>query len=122
MAEPGRSTRLGLVTGLTLVAAVVVALVFRGGAVIIGFAVLFLVFVPLERLFALRPQRVFRQNYLTDLTHFFVNNLFVTVGAIVLVVVAALPLIWLRALDVEARFPAAVTNTLFTKKCVRSVK
>ncbi len=68
-------------------------------APIIGFAVLFLVFVPLEKLFALRPQKVFRRSYLTDLTHFVVNNLFVTVGAIVLVVVAALPSVWLRAID-----------------------
>jgi len=109
--DPDRDwpTRVGLVTGLTLVGAIVVALVLRGGAPIVGFAVLFLVFVPLERLFALRSQRVFRRNYVTDLTHFFVNNVFVTVGAVVLVVLAALPLIWLRAIDVEAMFPSAVT-------------
>src|SRR5262245_59016356 len=93
-ADPDRPTRLGLVSGLTLVGASVFALVLRGGAPIVGFAVLFLVFVPLERLFALRSQPVFRRNYLTDLTHFFVNNVFVTIGAIVLVVLAALPLIW----------------------------
>ena len=76
--DPERPTRLGLFTGLNLVGAIVLALVLRGGAPLIGFAVLFLVFVPLERLFALRPQRVFRRSYLTDLTHFFVNNAFVT--------------------------------------------
>jgi sterol desaturase/sphingolipid hydroxylase (fatty acid hydroxylase superfamily) len=108
-ADPERPTRLGLVTGLTLVGAIVIALVLRGGGPIIGFAVLFLVFVPLERVCALRPQRVFRRNYLTDLTHFFVNNVFVAIGAIVLVILAALPLIWLRAIDVEAMFPPAVT-------------
>ena len=41
------------VTVLTFVAAVVFALVLRGGAAI-GIALLFLVFVPLEKLFALR--------------------------------------------------------------------
>jgi sterol desaturase/sphingolipid hydroxylase (fatty acid hydroxylase superfamily) len=112
--RPGddRPTHLGLVTGLTLVAAIVLTLLLRGGGPIIGFAVLFLVLVPLERLFALRPQKVFRRSYLTDLTHFVVNNVFVTVGAIVLVVLAALPLIWLRAIDVEARFPPTVTIPL----------
>ena len=110
--DPERPTRLGLVTGLTLVGAVVVALVVRGGAAVIGFAVLFLVFVPLERLFALRPQKVFRRNYLTDLTHFVLNNVFVTVGAIVLVVIAALPLIWVRAIDIESMLPAGITIPL----------
>jgi sterol desaturase/sphingolipid hydroxylase (fatty acid hydroxylase superfamily) len=62
----------------------------------------------LERLFALRSQKVFRRSYLTDLTHFFANNLFVTVGAIVLVVIAALPLVWMRAIDGESMVPAAV--------------
>ena len=99
-------------TGLTLVGGIVVALVFRGGAPIMGFAVLFLVFVPLEQLFSLRPQRVFRRHYLTDLTHFFVNNVFVTVGATVLVVIAALPLLWVRVLDVEALLPRAVSIPL----------
>jgi sterol desaturase/sphingolipid hydroxylase (fatty acid hydroxylase superfamily) len=110
--DDDRPTRLGLVTGLTLVGAIVLALVLRGGGPIIGFAVLFLVFVPLERLFALRPQRVFRRNYLTDLTHFVVNNVFVAVGAIVLVILAGLPLIWLRAIDVEAMLPPTVTIPL----------
>jgi sterol desaturase/sphingolipid hydroxylase (fatty acid hydroxylase superfamily) len=112
--DPDHPSRLGLATGLTLVGAIVIALVVRGGAPIIGFAALFLVFVPLERLFALRRQRVFRRSYLTDLTHFFVNNVFVTVGAIVLVVIAALPLIWLRAIDVEALLPGAVSIPLAT--------
>ena len=40
----------------------------------IGIALLFLVFVPLEKLFALRKQRVFRPGLLTDLTHILVNN------------------------------------------------
>jgi sterol desaturase/sphingolipid hydroxylase (fatty acid hydroxylase superfamily) len=95
-------------TVLTLVGALVVVLVVRGGGIIIGFGVLFLVFVPLERLFALRPQKVFRASYLTDLTHFVLDNVFVTVGAIALVVIAALPFLWMRAIDVEAMLPTAV--------------
>ena len=60
------------VTILTFAAAVVFALVLRGGAAI-GIALLFVVFVPLEKLFALRKQRVFRTGLLTDLTHILVN-------------------------------------------------
>ncbi len=36
--------------------------------------VLGLVFVPLERLFALRPQNIFRAGWQTDLKHFFVSH------------------------------------------------
>ena len=92
-ADQERPTRAGLVTGLTFVAALVFIVVLRGGAFVIGIGLLFLVFVPLEKLFALRPQKVFRKGLVTDLTHFVVNNVFVTIGAIVLVVVAAIPLL-----------------------------
>src|SRR5438552_13027453 len=88
-----RPTRFGLVTGLTFVGALVVALVVRGSAVV-GIAALFLLFVPLEKLFALRPQKVFRRGLLTDLTHLLVNNLFSTALGIVLVVVALIPVFW----------------------------
>ena len=56
------------VTVLTFAAAVGFALVLRGQAVV-GIALLFLLFVPLEKAFALRKQRVFRPGLLTDLTH-----------------------------------------------------
>jgi hypothetical protein len=81
--DQDRPTRFGLVTGLTFVAALVLALVVRGNAVI-GIAALFLLFVPLEKLFALRPQKVFRRGLLTDLTHLLVNNLFSTALGIAL--------------------------------------
>ncbi len=58
--ETDRPTRAGLVTGLTFVAALVFMVVLRGGAFVIGIGLLFLVFVPLEKLFAFRPQKVFR--------------------------------------------------------------
>jgi sterol desaturase/sphingolipid hydroxylase (fatty acid hydroxylase superfamily) len=102
-----RTSWAGVIAVLTFAAAVVFALVLRGGAAI-GIALLFLVFVPLEKLFALRPQKVFRRGLLTDLTHVLVNNALVTVATVVLVVVAALPLIWVRGFDVEAALPASV--------------
>jgi sterol desaturase/sphingolipid hydroxylase (fatty acid hydroxylase superfamily) len=111
LADEDAASRLGLITGLTFVAALVIALLLRGTAVV-GIAVLFLLFVPLERLFALRPQKVFRRGLLTDLTHILVNGLFSAVGAIVLVVLFALPLIWLRAFDLVGYLPTGVAIPL----------
>jgi len=101
----------GVVTGLVFGVAVILALAVRGNAVI-GIALLFLVFVPLEKLFALRCQRVFRKGLFTDLTHLLVNNLLVTAGTIVLIVVSALPFIWLRGLNLVGALPAAATIPL----------
>jgi sterol desaturase/sphingolipid hydroxylase (fatty acid hydroxylase superfamily) len=39
-----------------------------------GLVILFVIFVPLERLFAIRPQRIFRKGWLTDVTHFMINE------------------------------------------------
>ena len=36
---------------------------------------LMMIFVPLERLFAIAPQKVFRKAWLTDLGYFFLNGL-----------------------------------------------
>jgi len=93
------------VTLLTFAAAVVFALVVRGGAGI-GIALLFLVFVPLEKLFALRRQRVLRRGLLTDLTHMLVNGAVTAVAVVALVVVAAIPVLWIRRFDVEGALPA----------------
>lgn len=111
MTRPHRFTRFGLVSGLTFVGALVLALLFRPSAPV-GIAVLFLLFVPLEKLFSLRPQKVFRRGLLTDLTHVLVNGLFSAVGAVVLVVLFALPLIWLRAFDLVGYLPTAVAIPL----------
>ena len=105
--ESDLPTRFGLVTGLTFVAALVVALVVRGGAVV-GIAALFLLFVPLEKLFALRPQRVFRRGLLTDLTHLLVNNLFSTALGIALVLAALIPVFWIRNMNIVGYLPTAV--------------
>jgi sterol desaturase/sphingolipid hydroxylase (fatty acid hydroxylase superfamily) len=106
-----RPSRFGLVTGLTFVAAIVFALLTRGGAAL-GIALLFLLFVPLEKLFALRKQRVFRTGLVTDLTHILVNNFFSTVGAIALVVLFALPFIWVRGLDLVGYVPTEAAIVL----------
>ncbi|MSO77984.1 MAG: sterol desaturase family protein [Acidimicrobiia bacterium] len=98
-------------SGLIFAVALIVALFVRANAVV-AIAALFLVFVPIEKLFALRPQRVFRRGLLTDLTHLLVNNLFVTAATIVLVVAAALPLLWVRAYDVESMLAPEVAIPL----------
>jgi sterol desaturase/sphingolipid hydroxylase (fatty acid hydroxylase superfamily) len=100
-----------MVTGLTFAAAVVFALVLRGPA-LIGIALLFLLFVPLEKLFALRKQRVFRSGLLTDLTHILVNNALSTVVVIALVVIAAIPVFWIRRFDLVGNLSTEVAVAL----------
>jgi sterol desaturase/sphingolipid hydroxylase (fatty acid hydroxylase superfamily) len=93
------------------VAALATALVVRGSGVV-AIAALFLLFVPLEKLFALTPQKVFRRGLLTDLTHLLVNNLFTTVLVVVLVVAAAIPTFWVRNLNLVAYLPRAFAVAL----------
>ncbi len=106
-ADRDRPTRSGVAIGLLTVALLVVALVTRGAGVV-GIAVLFLIFVPMEKLFAFRPQKVFRRGFLTDMTHLLVNNILITVGLLVAIVVALIPFFWLRNLDIAASMPPAV--------------
>ena len=97
---------------LTFLVALVVAVVVRGPGAVVGLLVLAAVFVPLERLTALRRQRVLRPGLLTDLTHFLVNTMIVSVLTVAGVAVSALALWWVRPLDVEAHLPAAVAIPL----------
>ena len=62
--------------------------------VVAAFIIVLLVFVPFERLFALRRQRVFRKGWLTDLAHFFVSYFLVQVGVFLVFVVLTLLLGW----------------------------
>jgi sterol desaturase/sphingolipid hydroxylase (fatty acid hydroxylase superfamily) len=75
---------------------------------VVAIAALFVLFVPLERLFALRRQRVLRRGLGTDLIHLFVNGSLVTVGTIVLVALVAVPFLPIRDLDLEASLPVGV--------------
>src|SRR3954454_2582080 len=107
-----RAGRAGIVTGLVFVGALVLALLVRGTAPL-GIAFLFVLFVPLEKLFALRrDQKVFRRGLVTDLTHILVNNLLITVGVIVLVAASALPFIWIRRVGIADLLPAVVSIPL----------
>jgi len=104
--EDDRPSRSGLAIGFVTVALLVVALLTRGAGVV-GIAVLFLIFVPIEKLFAFRPQKVFRRGFLTDLTHLLVNNVLITIGLLVAVVVAMVPFFWLRNLNIAGSLPPA---------------
>ncbi|MFA5883738.1 MAG: sterol desaturase family protein [Acidimicrobiia bacterium] len=97
---------------LTLLLALAVALAVRGPEVLVGLVVLAALFVPLERLFALRRQKVLRPGLCTDLTHFLLNTMIVTVLTVAFVAAGALPLIWLRAIDVESFLPGVVAVPL----------
>ena len=68
-------------------AALVGALTLRS-RLVFGLVLLAAVFVPIERLFALHPQRVFRPSWRSDVVHFVVNNLLTTVLVAVAVVTA----------------------------------
>jgi sterol desaturase/sphingolipid hydroxylase (fatty acid hydroxylase superfamily) len=91
----------------------VVAMAARVPA-LIGFSVLLGVFSVAEKRWSLHPQRVFRTGWATDVTHFFVNYLFIAVGTVVvfapLVIAARLGVVpGLEALrELAASQPAAV--------------
>jgi len=111
MSNADHATRTGITVGLLSAGVLVAGLVLRGSAVI-GIGLLFVVFLALEKLTALRPQQVFRRGWMTDFTHILVNNTISTIAAIGLAVVLAIPLIWLRPFDVEGMLPTEVSVAL----------
>jgi sterol desaturase/sphingolipid hydroxylase (fatty acid hydroxylase superfamily) len=74
-----------LLQGIATLAIFCAALAVRSNLVF-GLVVVGAVFIPIERVFALHPQRVFRAEWKTDLVHFVVNNLFTTLGVVLAVV------------------------------------
>src|SRR4051812_39334515 len=47
---------------------------FNFPKLITALVILFVIFVPLEKLFALRPKKIFRKGWVTDLAHFLIND------------------------------------------------
>jgi sterol desaturase/sphingolipid hydroxylase (fatty acid hydroxylase superfamily) len=105
------SPRASRTTVVTFLAALLVALAARRGAVA-GLVVLGLFLVPLERAVPLRRQRVLRPGLLTDLTHLLVNGILVAAATVVLVLVAAVPLTPLGRLDLESTLPGPASVAL----------
>jgi sterol desaturase/sphingolipid hydroxylase (fatty acid hydroxylase superfamily) len=77
-----RASSLALGVGTTVI--FVAALALRG-TFVLGLVALAAIFIPMEKLFALHPRKVFRQAWTTDLVHFVVNNLLTTVGLVAVV-------------------------------------
>jgi sterol desaturase/sphingolipid hydroxylase (fatty acid hydroxylase superfamily) len=79
--------RLGGVVLAVLTAVVVLAALSVRSQIIFGLAILAVIFIPLERLFALHPRRVLRRGWRTDVVHFLVNGTVLRIGMLVSVVV-----------------------------------
>jgi sterol desaturase/sphingolipid hydroxylase (fatty acid hydroxylase superfamily) len=75
------SVVLVILTGLAILAALSV----RSG-VIYGLVLVAVIFIPLERLFALHPRRILRRGWRTDVVHFLVNGAAVRIGMVASVV------------------------------------
>jgi sterol desaturase/sphingolipid hydroxylase (fatty acid hydroxylase superfamily) len=88
-----------------------VAVVARGPG-LFGIALLFVIFVPLEKAFALRRQRLFRPALFTDLTHLLVNSFLVTAATIVLAVAMSVQFLWVRRFHLVDHLPTSVAITL----------
>jgi len=72
-----------------------------------GFKVIFitvLVFIPLERLFAMHPQKVFRRNWGNDLIFLFLNGILIKLGLLAVIVAVIFAAAWI----VPASFQAMV--------------
>ena len=87
--EIRRASQIGVggVVLVVLTALVVLAALSVRSQIIFGLAILAVIFIPLERLFALHPRRVLRRGWRTDVVHFLVNGTVLRIGMLVSVVV-----------------------------------
>ena len=77
----------GIVLAL-LTAAVLLAALTVHSRIVVGLAALAVIFIPIERLFALHPRRVLRRGWRTDVVHYLVNGAALNIGLIVVAAVA----------------------------------
>jgi hypothetical protein len=84
-----RTSQIGVggVVLVVLTALVVLAALSVRSQIIFGLAILAVIFIPLERLFALHPRRVLRRGWRTDVVHYLVNGAALRIGLLVSVVV-----------------------------------
>ena len=75
----------GAVLALLTTLVVLAALSVRSG-IVFGLVVLAVIFIPLERMFALHPRRVLRHGWRTDLVHYLVNGAALKISLVVVVV------------------------------------
>lgn len=84
---------------------------------ILNLLFLALVFVPLERMFCKRAQRIFRPEWRTDLSHFFVSHMGVQITVLLTMAPAALFFHWL----LEGRFQQAVASQPIVLQCLEAL-
>jgi len=89
VAAAGPATQIGFSGAVlaVLTALVVLAALSVRSNIVFGLAILAVIFIPLERLFALHPLRVLRRGWRTDVVHYLVNGAALKVGLVVSVVV-----------------------------------
>ncbi|HEY2198177.1 MAG TPA: sterol desaturase family protein [Mycobacterium sp.] len=89
VAVNGPGTQVGVSGAVlaSLTALVVLAALSVRSNILFALAILAVIFIPLERRFALHPRRVLRQGWRTDLVHYLVNGAALKVGLVVSVVV-----------------------------------
>ncbi len=104
--QPDRPGSTGVIVVLLTSALVLGALSVRGG-IVVGLVILAIIFVPLERLFALRPRRTLRPGWRTDVVHYLINGAALKVGLVIAVVVVGTAL----RVFVPAPFRAAIAAT-----------
>ncbi len=85
--RPSSHIGFGGVVLVLLTALLILAALSVRSQIIFGLAVLAVIFIPLERLFALHPRRVLRRGWHTDVVHFLVNGTALRIGMLVSVVV-----------------------------------
>jgi sterol desaturase/sphingolipid hydroxylase (fatty acid hydroxylase superfamily) len=83
----GSRVRVGGVVMALLTALVVLAALSLRSQIVFALAVLAVIFVPLERMFALHPRRVLRRGWRTDVVHYLVNGAALRIGMLVSVAV-----------------------------------
>jgi sterol desaturase/sphingolipid hydroxylase (fatty acid hydroxylase superfamily) len=84
--RPGKPGFSGVMLVVITSALVLCALSVRGG-IVVGLVILAIIFIPLERLFALRPRLILRTGWRTDVVHYLINGAALKVGLVVTVAV-----------------------------------
>jgi sterol desaturase/sphingolipid hydroxylase (fatty acid hydroxylase superfamily) len=77
----------GGVAAVLLTSALVLIALSVYGRIVFAIVVLAVIFIPLERLFALRPRKVLRPGWHTDVVHYLINGAALKVGILIAVVV-----------------------------------
>ncbi len=87
--EIRRASQIGVggVVLVVLTALAILAALSVRSQIIFGLAILAVIFIPLERLFALHPRRVLRRGWRTDVVHYLVNGAALRIALLASVVV-----------------------------------